>query len=67
LILPSNFVRINPDWLLALRYERLKSKKSATFIRDSWQRYGYRRKDDEVFDLKQFSIGIPTQRQTGIS
>ena len=48
----------NPDLSLGLRYESLKCKKSAPFIRNSQQRYGYRRKGGEASDLKQFRLGI---------
>jgi hypothetical protein len=50
--------KINPDNALELRNESLTWKKSAPFIRSSYQRYGYRKKGGEASDLKQVRLGI---------
>jgi hypothetical protein len=48
----------DPDNAFELRNESLTCKKSAPFIRNSEQRYGYRRKGGEASDLKQVGLGI---------
>ena len=56
--LVATVFNVKPGFIARASLRDAKAQKTVPFIRNSWQRYGFRRKGSKVSDLKQFRLGI---------